>query len=312
VTCPARSNRLTAVVDCRGNIEGRKGTTRVSDRSDRPPRPVKMPRSPVFRVAKRATVPWLLILGMAPKRLVKGPLVSAMVVICLRRRVKTPRLWLPTPNFEPAFRFETVRVLSENHFGYVPCPPGHLGHRMRAGRRSHSTKRSSSRNERACRHASSRSMLKHRDLWSDQAFGRVRHAGRHRPPEPWEPQEPLSGLSPCTGVVLTHDLQIPLERVIKPADDGIDGLPFDRHNVGRYGAILLPDARWDHIEPFLPVPLLRSDGGRPRVSDCACVLTGNFSCCADEDSVPRYAVLFRDVEFLVEAPFSRQVPTFRD
>jgi transposase len=38
-------------------------------------------------------------------------------------------------------------------------------------------------------------------------------------------------------------------------------------------AALLPDALWDLVEPFLPVPLRRPKGGRPRVSDRAC-LTG--------------------------------------
>jgi transposase len=36
---------------------------------------------------------------------------------------------------------------------------------------------------------------------------------------------------------------------------------------------LLPDALWDLVEPFLPHSPLRRKGGRPRVSDRAC-LTG--------------------------------------
>jgi transposase len=36
---------------------------------------------------------------------------------------------------------------------------------------------------------------------------------------------------------------------------------------------LLPDALWDIVEPFLPSPPRRPNGGRPRVSDRAC-LTG--------------------------------------
>jgi transposase len=36
-------------------------------------------------------------------------------------------------------------------------------------------------------------------------------------------------------------------------------------------AVLLPDALWDLIEPLLPVPLPRPNGGRPRVPDRACV-----------------------------------------
>ena len=36
---------------------------------------------------------------------------------------------------------------------------------------------------------------------------------------------------------------------------------------------LLPDALWDRVEPFLPIPPRRPQGGRPRVSDRAC-LTG--------------------------------------
>src|SRR6476620_7634210 len=38
-------------------------------------------------------------------------------------------------------------------------------------------------------------------------------------------------------------------------------------------ATLLPDALWDLVEPFLPIPQRRPKGGRPRVSDRAC-LTG--------------------------------------
>ena len=38
-------------------------------------------------------------------------------------------------------------------------------------------------------------------------------------------------------------------------------------------AALLPDPLWDLAEPFLPTPPRRPKGGRPRVSDRAC-LTG--------------------------------------
>lgn len=38
-------------------------------------------------------------------------------------------------------------------------------------------------------------------------------------------------------------------------------------------AALLPDPLWDLVEPFLPIPPRRPKGGRPRVSDRAC-LTG--------------------------------------
>src|ERR1035437_1239972 len=38
-------------------------------------------------------------------------------------------------------------------------------------------------------------------------------------------------------------------------------------------AALLPDPLWDLVEPFLPAPRRRPKGGRPRVSDRAC-LTG--------------------------------------
>jgi transposase len=38
-------------------------------------------------------------------------------------------------------------------------------------------------------------------------------------------------------------------------------------------AALLPDALWDLVEPFLPIPPRRPTGGRPRVPDRAC-LTG--------------------------------------
>jgi transposase len=37
--------------------------------------------------------------------------------------------------------------------------------------------------------------------------------------------------------------------------------------------VLLPDPLWDLVEPFLPIPPRRPQGGRPRVSDRAC-LTG--------------------------------------
>ncbi len=38
-------------------------------------------------------------------------------------------------------------------------------------------------------------------------------------------------------------------------------------------AVLLPDALWDLIAPLLPVPPSRPNGGRPRLTDRAC-LTG--------------------------------------
>ncbi len=38
-------------------------------------------------------------------------------------------------------------------------------------------------------------------------------------------------------------------------------------------AVLLPDALWDLIEPLLPIPSPRPDGGRPRIPNRAC-LTG--------------------------------------
>ena len=38
-------------------------------------------------------------------------------------------------------------------------------------------------------------------------------------------------------------------------------------------AALLPSPLWDLVEPFLPIPPRRPQGGRPRVSDRAC-LTG--------------------------------------
>jgi transposase len=38
-------------------------------------------------------------------------------------------------------------------------------------------------------------------------------------------------------------------------------------------AVLLPDELWELIEPLLPIPPQRPKGGRPRVSDRAC-LTG--------------------------------------
>src|SRR5258708_5934200 len=38
-------------------------------------------------------------------------------------------------------------------------------------------------------------------------------------------------------------------------------------------AALLPDSLWNLVEPFLPTPPCRPKGGRPRVSDRAC-LTG--------------------------------------
>jgi transposase len=36
---------------------------------------------------------------------------------------------------------------------------------------------------------------------------------------------------------------------------------------------LLSEPLWDLVEPFLPIPARRSKGGRPRISDRAC-LTG--------------------------------------
>src|SRR6266852_923091 len=38
-------------------------------------------------------------------------------------------------------------------------------------------------------------------------------------------------------------------------------------------AVLLPDALWDLIEPLLPIPSPRPEGGRPRIPNRAC-LTG--------------------------------------
>ena len=38
-------------------------------------------------------------------------------------------------------------------------------------------------------------------------------------------------------------------------------------------AATLPDPLWDLVEPFLPIPPRRPQGGRPRISDRAC-LTG--------------------------------------
>jgi len=38
-------------------------------------------------------------------------------------------------------------------------------------------------------------------------------------------------------------------------------------------AVLLPDALWDLIEPLVPAPVYKPRGGRPRISDRAC-LTG--------------------------------------
>jgi transposase len=37
-------------------------------------------------------------------------------------------------------------------------------------------------------------------------------------------------------------------------------------------AALLPDLLWDLVEPFLPTPPRRPKGGRPRVSDRACLM----------------------------------------
>src|SRR4051812_10934617 len=37
-------------------------------------------------------------------------------------------------------------------------------------------------------------------------------------------------------------------------------------------AALLPDSLWDLVEPFLPIPPCRPRGGRPRVSDRACLI----------------------------------------
>jgi transposase len=43
--------------------------------------------------------------------------------------------------------------------------------------------------------------------------------------------------------------------------------------VDAMAGTLLPDALWDLVEPFLPIPPRRPQGGRPRVNDRAC-LTG--------------------------------------
>ena len=37
-------------------------------------------------------------------------------------------------------------------------------------------------------------------------------------------------------------------------------------------ATLLPDVLWNLLEPFLPIPHRRPKGGRPRVSDRACLI----------------------------------------
>ena len=34
---------------------------------------------------------------------------------------------------------------------------------------------------------------------------------------------------------------------------------------------LLPDALWNLIEPLLPIPLPKPQGGRPRLTDPACL-----------------------------------------
>jgi transposase len=36
-------------------------------------------------------------------------------------------------------------------------------------------------------------------------------------------------------------------------------------------ATLIPDGLWDLIEPLLPPPITRPQGGRPRLSDRACL-----------------------------------------
>ncbi len=36
-------------------------------------------------------------------------------------------------------------------------------------------------------------------------------------------------------------------------------------------AALLPEGLWDLVTPFLPVPVLKPQGGRPRLSDRACL-----------------------------------------
>jgi len=37
------------------------------------------------------------------------------------------------------------------------------------------------------------------------------------------------------------------------------------------GAVLVPDTLWGLIEPLLPTPLPKPRGGRPRLTDCACL-----------------------------------------
>jgi transposase len=41
--------------------------------------------------------------------------------------------------------------------------------------------------------------------------------------------------------------------------------------VKSIAATLLPERLWDLVEPFSPTPSRRSQGGRPRVSDRACL-----------------------------------------
>jgi transposase len=43
-----------------------------------------------------------------------------------------------------------------------------------------------------------------------------------------------------------------------------------RGSLAAMAAPLLPDALWDLVEPFFPIPPRRPKGGRPRVPDRAC------------------------------------------
>jgi transposase len=52
-------------------------------------------------------------------------------------------------------------------------------------------------------------------------------------------------------------------------------------------AALLPDPLWDLVEPFLPITPRRPQGGRPRVSDRACLTDIVFVLRSDWQMLPQ-------------------------
>jgi transposase len=70
---------------------------------------------------------------------------------------------------------------------------------------------------------------------------------------------PVYGLTSCNKTCTTGNLRVD-KNIFSP------GVSID-------AAALLPDRLWELVEPLLPAPLPKPQGGRPRLSDRAC-LTG--------------------------------------